>query len=206
MADPFALTPGFSGPPQPETDAATQDTATGQWTAPFVMADINTKNVHRSNHLLGRPYGDNFVYSERMACGSGADGRRRARAAARQHRLQQAAVGFAPSRAFIQRFVLPRQGTGPGPEERRNGHFTLAFGGTGPDGQRLQVQVQGEGDPGYGSTSQVIAECALGLLHDVDRSSLGGTGGGVLTPGAALGMAVLPRLQQRAGLSFSVRD
>ncbi len=192
MADPFALTPGFHGPKQPDDAGATLDADTGLWTAPFVMAAINTKNVHRSNHLLGRPYGE------------GRAGELRARGAARQNRLQQAALGFAPSRALIQRFVLPRQGQGPSAAEREAGYYRLQFTGRAPDGRRLQVRVDGERDPGYGSTSQVIAECALGLLHDVDRSSVGGSGGGVLTPGAALGLAVLPRLAAKAGLRFSV--
>ena len=39
---------------QPHYDDALQT-----WTAPFVMAVINTKTVHRSNHLLDRMYGEN---------------------------------------------------------------------------------------------------------------------------------------------------
>lgn len=203
MADPFALTPGYHGPAQPDDAGAVLDADTGLWTAPFVMAAINTKNVHRTNHLLGRPYGEDFVYSERQAYGEGRAGELRARGAARQNRLQQAALGFAPSRALIQRFVLPRQGQGPSAAEREAGYYRLQFTGRAPDGRRLQVRVDGERDPGYGSTSQVIAECALGLLHDVDRRS---TAGGLWTPGAALGMAVVERLGARAGLRFSVVD
>jgi short subunit dehydrogenase-like uncharacterized protein len=80
MADPFALVPGFRGPPQPAPAAATHDDFLGQWSAPFVMAPINTKNVHRTHALLGHPWGDGFVYGERMACGDGTEGELRARA------------------------------------------------------------------------------------------------------------------------------
>ena len=69
MADPFALTPGFRGPAQPEGDSAAYDDAAQSWTAPFVMAAINTKNVHRTNALRGHPWGRDFVYDERILTG-----------------------------------------------------------------------------------------------------------------------------------------
>jgi short subunit dehydrogenase-like uncharacterized protein len=48
----------------------------------------------------------------------------------------------------------------------------------------------------------MIAESALCLVQDVDRSV---TGGGVWTPGAAMGQALIDRLQApRAGLTFGV--
>ena len=54
-----------------DSHQATLDDFTGAWSAPFVMAPINTKNVHRSNALLGHLYGRDFVYDERMSCGAG---------------------------------------------------------------------------------------------------------------------------------------
>ena len=202
MANPFALTPGFSGPPQPEATEATLDEFTGAWSAPFVMAPINTKNVHRTNALLGHPYGRDFVYEERMSCGSGHAGELRARGMVRSDRLQNRLLGFAPTRALLQRFVLPKPGTGPGPQERENGRYELLFSGFGAGGKRLSAGVHGDRDPGYGSTSKIIAECALALVQDVGRSL---TSGGIWTPGAALGMTVVPRLQERAGLSFALQ-
>ena len=201
MANPFALTPGFSGPPQPEAAEATLDDFTGAWSAPFVMAPINSKNVHRTNALLGHPYGRNFLYDERLSCGSGHAGELRARGVVHSDRLHNRLLGFAPTRALLQRFVLPKPGTGPGPRERENGRYDLLFSGLGTAGRRLNVGVQGDRDPGYGSTSKIIAECALALL-DVTRRV---TPGGIWTPGAALGLTVVPRLQERAGLSFVVQ-
>ena len=49
----------------------------------------------------------------------------------------------------------------------------------------------------------MIAESALCLLNDADRSA---TAGGVWTPGAAMGMALVRRLEMHAGLSFSIEN
>lgn len=201
MLDPFSLTPGFSGPPQPGGRGALWDEFSQSWSAPFVMAPINTKNVHRSNYLLGHAYGREFLYDERMACGGGHAGARRARAMALGNRVQDLLLGFGPTRTVISRLVLPKPGDGPSARQRDRGHYRLLFSGVGVDGRVMSAQVVGERDPGYGSTSRIIAECALGLLHDVDRNS---THGGIWTPGAALGMAVIPRLAERAGLRFEL--
>ncbi len=101
MANPFALTPGFNGPPQPDTHQAQLDDFTGAWSAPFVMAPINTKNVHRSNALLGHLYGRDFVYEERLSCGPGRSGELRARGTVRTETIQNALLGFGPTRALV---------------------------------------------------------------------------------------------------------
>ena len=201
MADPFALTPGFSGPPQPDDPEARFEPAAQAWSAPFVMAAINTKNVHRTHALLGHPWGTDFVYEERQLMGTGTDGELRARGAARTARLQNWALRFAPTRALIRRFALPKPGQGPGPQARESGHYRVRFTGSTVQGQTLSVLAEGQRDPGYGATSRIVTECALSLLQDVPRSD---TAGGVWTPGAAMGLALLPRLQDRAGLRFSV--
>src|SRR5690606_31215301 len=56
MLDPFALSPA-RGADQPKGDSVIEDADIGSWAAPFVMAAINTKNVHRTNALAGYPYG-----------------------------------------------------------------------------------------------------------------------------------------------------
>ena len=63
--------------------------------------------------------------------------------------------------------------------------------------------MTGDRDPGYGSTSKMISESALCLVEQVDRSM---TPGGVWTPGAAMGLALARRLQERAGLGFSIEE
>ena len=53
-------------------------------------------------------------------------------------------------------------------------------------------------DPGYGSTSKMLAEAAICLVRAPDVA------GGVWTPGAALQGRLVERLQAHAGLSFVV--
>ncbi len=199
LADPFALTPGFRGPAQPEGDSAEYDEAAAAWTGPFVMAAINIKNVHRSNALRGHPWGSDFVYDERMLARSESH----ARALARTARLQNAALGFGPARELLRRFVLPKPGQGPSRSERDNGRYEVLFIGDTAQGQRLRAVVRGDRDPGYGSTCKLISESALCLVQDIGHDQ---AAGGIWTPGAAMGLALVRRLQARAGLSFAIED
>ena len=59
-------------------------------------------------------------------------------------------------------------------------------------------KVTGDKDPGYGSTSKMLAESAICLAKDELQE-----GGGVLTPAVAMGDALLTRLRENAGLTFS---
>ena len=178
----FALTPGFEGPSQPSGMMPEYDSATGTWTAPFVMAPINTKNVHRTNFLLGHAYGRDFVYDEMIMTTLGDAGRAMAEAIAK-------ANPFGDSK------IAP--GDGPSKEERENGFYDVLFIGEYPDGTQVRASVQGDKDPGYGSTSKMIAESALTLLET-------DTPGGVVTPGAIIAAPLMARLVAHAGLTFGV--
>ncbi len=202
MADPFALTPGFRGPAQPDGDGAAFDDWARVWTGPFVMATINTKNVHRTHALRGHPWGTGFRYSERMFTGTGPAGELRAKALARQTRVQNLLLGFGPTRKLIGRFALPQPGQGPNAAAREAGRYEVHFTGETAAGQRLTAVVTGDRDPGYGSTSKMVSESALCLLQDVDRRA---TPGGVWTAGSAMGLALVRRLQDHAGLRFSLQ-
>jgi short subunit dehydrogenase-like uncharacterized protein len=203
MADPFALTPGFRGPEQPDGDSALLDELTGAWTGPFVMAAINAKNVHRTNALRGHPWGRDFEYDERVVTGTGLAGAAIAHALAQGARMQAALFGVAPLRELIGRALLPRPGTGPTRRQREAGSFRIELVGLTANGRRLGSEVRGDRDPGYGSTSRMIAESAICLLRDVPRTA---TPGGVWTPGAAMGLALVRRLQANAGVSFEIVD
>lgn len=203
LDNPFALTPGFSGPPQPAGDKAMRDEAAGAWAAPFVMASINTKNVHRTNFLLGKPYGEDFVYDEMVLTGDGKKGRSRAKTAAFGSSVSDVMLGFGPTRALLRQFVLPKPGQGPSKEQRETGLFDVLFVGDTRDGRRLRASVKGDKDPGYGSTSKMIAESGLCLARDVGRDV---TQGGVWTPGAAMGEALIARLEAKAGLRFALEN
>ena len=203
MADPFALTPGFRGPVQPDGDVAGYDDWARAWCGPFVMAAINTKNVHRTHALRGHPWGTDFRYDERQQTGAGRVGERAAKALARQSRVQNLLLGWAPTRALLRRFALPQPGQGPSRRAQESGRYEVVITGQAVDGQRLSVRVRGDRDPGYGSTSKMLSESALCLLTDVDRDA---TPGGVWTPGAAMGLALTRRLQSHAGVSFDVLE
>ena len=204
MANPFALTPGFKGPRQPVDHDAGFDDWADAWCGPFVMATINTKNIHRSNALRGHPWGEGFVYSEKQLTGrpgQGDKGRKKAHALARFTTLQNLALGFGPTRALLRRFVLTQPGDGPDASAREAGRYELWFTGRSAAGEPLRAVVKGDRDPGYGSTSKMISEAALCLLQDVGRDA---TPGGVWTPGSAMGLALVRRLQARAGVSFEI--
>ncbi len=189
MADPFALTPGFAGPPQADAPQASYDDWLQAWTCPFVMAAINTKNVHRSNHLLqqrGLPaYGADFVYDEMLITGPGAKGEQMAQAVAADKSLGGEGG--------------PKPGEGPSKAERESGFYDLLFLAEDSNGQRLTASVKGDRDPGYGSTSKMISESALCLLKDVPELP-----GGVWTPVPAMAAPLLQRLQAHAGLRFAL--
>jgi short subunit dehydrogenase-like uncharacterized protein len=201
MADPFALAPERLAP-QPPSDGVVRDEDIPGWAAPFVMAAINTKNVHRTNALRDYPYGRDFTYSEMTFTGDGPKGEARARAALRQSRLQTSLLTFAPTRALLKRFALPKPGEGPSKAQRESGEYDVLFVGKTADGESLRASVSGDMDPGYGSTSKMIAEAAL-CLNDTPRTT---TPGGVWTPAAAMGDALIDRLQMKAGLAFRLES
>lgn len=187
LNDPFSLTPGFKGPDQPSGLAPAYNKEAGLWEAPFVMATINTKNVHRTNFLLGYPYGRDFVYDEMMYT-----------------TLQDAALAAGDVAKRVATMMLGgkshKSGEGPSKEERDAGHYDIVFLGSLPDGRAMTASVQGDADPGYGSTSKMMAEAAL-CLAALPRSK-----GGCFTPAALLGEPLVSALQEHAGLTFRLED
>jgi short subunit dehydrogenase-like uncharacterized protein len=203
MRNPFALTPGFTGPAQPDDSVAVFDESANAWAGPFVMAAINTKNVHRTNALRGHAYGRDFTYDERQLTGPGRGGELRARGLASAAKWQNRLLGFTPTRQLIGRFALPQPGQGPSQRERESGRYEVWFSGQAAHGQRLRAIVRGDRDPGYGSTCKLIAESALCLIREVSHNA---TPGGMWTPAAAMGNALIERLNARAGLTFEMAN
>lgn len=187
LRNPFSLTPGFEGPRQPSGSKPMVDEVLDLWVAPFVMAAINTRNVHRSNFLLGHAYGADFVYDEMMVTGAGEKGEALANAVAADKSLG-ADDG-------------PKPGEGPSREERESGFYDVLFIGNDTAGHSLRVGVKGDRDPGYGSTSKMITEAAVCLLQDAPD-----TPGGIWTTAPAMGNALIARLKANAGLSFTVEE
>lgn len=185
LVNPFSLTEGFSGPQQPADNKSYEDEVAGSWVAPFIMAAINTKNVHRSNALLGHQYSTDFEYDEMMMTGPGDQGKAMAEAVASTNPLAGDDV--------------PQPGEGPSKESREAGSYDVLFIGTNQNGEELRAAVKGDLDPGYGSTSKMIAESALCLVHDCDE-----LGGGIYTPAPAMGEKLIQRLVANAGISFEL--
>lgn len=185
LFNPYSLVPGYEGVEQPDGSKPYEDPAVGMWVAPFFMAVINTKNIHRSNYLLGNAYGTDFQYDEMMLAGPGEAGKQTADAIA--------ATDITGGED------APKPGEGPSKEERDAGNFDVLFIGEMPDGASIKVSVTGDKDPGYGSTSKMIAECAICLIQNVPDLP-----GGIYTPASAFGMEIIDRLRANAGLTFEV--
>jgi len=206
LADPYALNPaGERGGPDPgERLRPHRDPdAGGAWTAPFVMAGVNTRIVRRSHALMGWPWGRGFRYRERVLTGSGPAGLVRAAAVSAGLAAFLAAATPAPSRALLKRLVLPAPGEGPGEAAREAGGFEMLLVGAHPDAPdgALQAKVVGRRDPGYGATSRMLAEAAVCLAADGDRLPVGG---GSWTPATALGALLIERLGERAEVRFTL--
>ena len=184
LTNPFALTEGFTGPEQPTGAAPQYDEELNSWSAPFVMAAINTKNIHRSNFLLGHQYGEDFRYDEMLLTGDGEQGK-----AAAEYVAKDDSIG----KSDLQ------PGDGPTQEERENGNYDALFAGQNCEGELMVSSVQGDRDPGYGSTSKMLAEAAICLLENPTLAS-----GGLWTPAAAMGQALIDRLHAHAGLTFQI--
>jgi len=186
LNDPFALVPGFSGAKQPKGNKPAYEEDLQSWAAPFMMALINTRNVHRSNMLMGFPYGKDFVYDEMVLTGPGEKGEANAK------RVMAANTEKTGPNAR-------KPGEGPSKEERESGLYDLLYVAIAPDGRQVRASVKGDRDPGYGSTSKMISECAICLLRDAPEVAPG-----FWTPGAAMGDRLIKRLVDHAGLSFQV--
>ena len=186
LKSPFVLTPGFEGPKQPPGNKPLFDEELQSWTAPFVMSTINTRSIHRSNMLMGFPYGRDFVYDEMVLTGPGEQGQANAK-------LVMAANNK------MSGHEAPKPGEGPSKEERETGSYDLLFVALAPDGRQVHIAVKGDRDPGYGATSKMIAECAICLLRDTPELSAG-----IWTPGAAMGDRLIKRLVEHAGMTFQV--
>jgi short subunit dehydrogenase-like uncharacterized protein len=186
LNDPFALTPGFTGAKQPKGNKPVYEEDLQSWAAPFMMALINTRNVHRSNMLMGFPYGKDFLYDEMVLTGAGEKGEANAKKVMAANSEKTGPNARKP-------------GEGPSKEEQEKGFYDLLYVALAPDGRQVRASVKGDRDPGYGSTSKMISECAICLFRDTPDVPAG-----FWTPGAAMQHKLIKRLVDHAGLTFQV--
>ncbi|MFE6038314.1 saccharopine dehydrogenase family protein [Streptomyces sp. NPDC056452] len=180
---PFLLAPGFRGPAHTPAVRPRFDGELELWTAPWAMAGVNTRVLHRSNALRDHAWGTDFVYDETVIAGPGPDGRAAARSLARA--LGGTADGVGTVTAGADR-------------NHPEAAYRLSLTGHAGD-RRLYATVAGTGDPGYRSAARMavgVADCLV--------DGRPGPNGGMWTPGALLGDALTERLVAAADMTFTV--
>ena len=182
LVNPHALCEGMQGVQQDDDSKPVYDEELDTWVAPFFMAPINTKNIHRSNKLMNHIYGENFKYNEMWIQGPGEEGKAAAEFISTMNPLGDA----------------PEPGDGPSRESRENGNYDVLFCAD-VDGETIKASVSGDMDPGYGSTSKMITESAVCLVKDCENLA-----GGIYTPAASMGKKLIKRLESSAGLTFKL--
>ncbi|HEX4855674.1 MAG TPA: saccharopine dehydrogenase NADP-binding domain-containing protein [Limnobacter sp.] len=199
LANPYLISPERLSTRQPNVKFSEYDSQAQSWLAPFVMAGINTRVVHRSNALQGYEYGRDFKYDEAMMTGPGLKGRLTSIGLAGGMAGFLVGAALPPTRWALEKFVVPKPGEGPSPESQRKGSYDLRFYGYTGKGEQLVARVTGDMDPGYGSTAKMLGEAAVCLALDMDKKA-----GGFWTPASLMGQKLLPRLRQNAGLTFDL--
>ena len=182
LVNPHALCEGFQGVQQDDDSKPVYDEELDTWVAPFFMAPINTKNIHRSNKLMNHIYGESFKYNEMWIQGPGEEGKAAAEFISTMNPLGDA----------------PEPGEGPSRESRENGNYDVLFCAD-VDGETIKASVNGDMDPGYGSTSKMITESAICLVKDCQDLA-----GGIYTPASSMGTKLIKRLESNAGLTFKL--
>jgi short subunit dehydrogenase-like uncharacterized protein len=205
LANPYAMCPNDFTPKTKQFNQllAAYDKNFDTWTAPFIMAGVNTRVVFRSNALLKGIYsetGTPFTYNEAMMMGEGTMGRLKAMQFAAGLGGFAVAAAVKPSRWVLEK-LMPKPGEGPSLEAQAAGFFDLRFHGRTLAGDEIKVKVTGDKDPGYGSTGKMLGQAAMCLAFDVPKEKYAG---GFWTPASLLGNSLVKRLQTSAGLHFDV--
>lgn len=227
LANPYNLVPEREPDwSQADQDDARYNEALQVWTAPFVMASINSRVVRRSNALLDWRYGQDFRYNESMKMPN----RAAAIGFSTGYKAGMGAMMIPGVRDMVADKALPAPGEGPSVETREKGYFKsklvgkiwaeptqaphpeLVEGepveaphpepveGEPVEGEPVEVTLIGEVgdnlDPGYGSTAKMLSQAALCLAFDDIPKR-----GGILTPASAMGLTLVKRLRN-AGMTF----
>ena len=171
------------------------------WSCPFIMEAINARVVLRSHMLNGFPYGSEFLYREQMMTGKGLKGRLSALALSMGLGFFALGVFMTPTRKLIQRFI-PQPGQGPSPEAQTAGYFDISLLGKTSSGEKMEVRVTGDRDPGYGCTAKMLAQSGLCLAFDFDNAE---REGGFWTPATLMGDKLISRLVDNAGMTFDLQ-
>ncbi|MGE8643645.1 saccharopine dehydrogenase family protein [Acinetobacter vivianii] len=205
LVNPYVLCPPDHGNSQRQIYIKTAkfDSDFNAWIAPFVMAAVNERVVHRSNALSGNAYGSNFSYNEAILTGEGLKGRFKALGVVSGLGVFMLAAVSKPVSQLMERYMLPKPGEGPTPEQQRTGRFDLRFVGKTEAGQTFKIKVTGDRDPGYGATGKMLGQAALSLAIDhVKEDKKTGRAGGFWTPATMFDDRFIQRLTKHAGIAF----
>ena len=202
LMNPYALAPDLKKVKQKFFNKVVQDKVKPGWLAPFMMASINTKIVLRT--AMQRPdlFPENFLYCEAMHMGDGPGGKKRAKRMALGLGVVAIGAAIAPARWVLEKFVLPKPGTGPSEQAQIDGFFTIVHYGTTAKGEKIAVEVHGDQDPGYGSTAKMLTQAAVVLAKELPSDQAGG----FWTPAAIMAESLIPRLSTHAGVSIKTID
>jgi len=203
LANPYAICPADHGNKvrQDSMNCPQYDPDFNSWAAPFVMAVINTRIVHRSNCLIEDGYSEHFSYNEAMLTGKGFMGGGMAAGVSAGLGTFALAAAIAPSRWAMEKFILPKPGEGPNEEAQHKGFYDLRFYGKTDSGDEIRCKVTGDQDPGYGSTAKMLGQAVACLVQDIPKDKVSG---GFWTPASVFGGALITRLIENAGLTFEV--
>lgn len=192
LMNPYALNPDpkYSGKDHPDQISFRFDRDLQKWTAPFIMAGVNTRVVRRSHALKNFPYGAAFQYSEVMGFPQGLKGFWRASSLTLGLGSFMALISNGWMRKTIHQNFLPQPGEGPSKEEQLRGYFNIHFLAMNGE-KKLWTRVSDRIDPGYACTAKMLGETALSLAKDFETLP---KQYGVLTPVSALGQRLIERL------------
>jgi short subunit dehydrogenase-like uncharacterized protein len=203
LANPYAICPPDHGNKlrQNNMNRPQYDNDFNSWVAPFVMAVINTRIVHRSNALLAGDYSPHFEYNEAMLTGKGLIGSGIAASVGVGLGSFAMAAVIPPTRWAMERFILPKPGEGPSLDAQEKGFYDLRFYGKTDSGKEIRCKVTGDQDPGYGSTAKMLGQAAACLVQDISKKNVSG---GFWTPASIFGTKLITRLENHAGLTFEL--
>ncbi len=189
----------YTGRPQYLLGYSTEISA---WTGCFIMSTVMAQSIMRSNAL--NKYSKDLTYREAMVFPNFF--------AALSASIGLVAGGTAfyisPIRSLLLKFgLLPKPGEGPSSEAMDESFLevkTVAHGVKKDGKSPVQVtqSLYFPTDPGYRDTARMLAETALTMILD-EKDTRVNTKGGVLTPSAACGSALLDRLVQ-TGCEYAV--
>ncbi len=168
----------------------------GTWTAPFVMASFNSRLVRRSAALLG--YGPDLRYREVLDTGRGPTGALRATGVTAALAVVAGALSSPLTRPLADR-LLPAPGEGPSQRRRAAGSFAMEVVARTTTGARYATVCSVDLDPGYDAAAVMLGQTALALALGESTS-----GGGVLTPAAAVAAPLVARLRDQ-GFTLQTR-